>query len=88
MLDGDRLRMIAHNAVRKLPRPEACSRCLRVGKVEGHHEDYAKPTEVVWLCNPCHNARHKEIEEAKGRKWGQHNGNMRARWQWLSSHES
>jgi hypothetical protein len=27
-------------------------------KVEGHHEDYNKPFEVLWLCKKHHLARH------------------------------
>ena len=29
----------------------------------GHHEDYDKPLEVMWLCQPCHKQRHKELKE-------------------------
>lgn len=28
----------------------------------GHHEDYTKPLEVIWLCGPCHRVRHREYE--------------------------
>ena len=37
-----------------LVRPKQCSACGKVGPVEGHHEDYDKPLEVIWLCSPCH----------------------------------
>lgn len=49
----------AHVAARKLPRPASCSDCGAVGKVHGHHEDYDKPLDVVWLCPKCHVAAHR-----------------------------
>jgi len=50
----------------KLVRPDVCSRCGKAGRIEGHHEDYSKPLEVVWLCARCHKARHTEIRKASG----------------------
>lgn len=38
----------------RLVRPTACTRCQRVCKLDGHHEDYTKPLEVVWVCRRCH----------------------------------
>jgi len=40
--------------LRRLP----CAYC-GMAKSEGHHKDYAKPLDVVWLCRPCHRAEHK-----------------------------
>jgi len=39
--------------------------CCRCGsaKTLAHHEDYDKPLEVMWLCQPCHKQRHKELKE-------------------------
>lgn len=37
-------------------------RCLSCGqrkKLDGHHEDYLKPFEVIWLCRQCHADLHK-----------------------------
>lgn len=41
--------------------PEKCSECDFKGVVDGHHSDYSKPLEVVWLCRQCHANAHKEI---------------------------
>jgi hypothetical protein len=40
--------------------PDRCSRCGKVGRVHGHHKDYTKPLEVVWLCPVCHKQEHKK----------------------------
>lgn len=46
-----------------LKKPLACSRCNSSKKIEGHHEDYSKPLEVVWLCKSCHVLRHTEMNK-------------------------
>ena len=39
----------------KLRRPLECSMCGDAGcRIVGHHEDYGKPFEVIWVCCPCH----------------------------------
>lgn len=37
--------------------------CIRCGneKSIAHHDDYDKPLEIMWLCQPCHKIRHKEL---------------------------
>jgi hypothetical protein len=39
---------------------QACSQC---GKptAEGHHPDYEKPFDVIWLCRKCHAALHRAL---------------------------
>lgn len=46
-----------------LLRPPACEWCGAVGPVDAHHEDYRLPLDVIWLCEPCHGARHREIND-------------------------
>lgn len=41
--------------------PEECSGCGVQGVVDGHHVDYSKPLEVVWLCRQCHADIHKKV---------------------------
>ena len=41
-------------------RRKPCSVCGATEKIHGHHEDYSKPTEVIWLCQKHHAELHKE----------------------------
>jgi hypothetical protein len=63
----DKRRAKAHSAVAYAIRKGDLVRmpCVRCGeqKSVGHHEDYDKPLEVTWLCQPCHKQRHKELKE-------------------------
>jgi RNase P subunit RPR2 len=53
----------------KLIRPYACERCDTIPEpdhqgrstIHGHHNDYTKPLEVVWLCKSCHRDEHMKI---------------------------
>ena len=62
----DSRRVLAHSSVaRAIRRGELVRQpCCRCGaeKTVAHHEDYDKPLEVVWLCQPCHKQRHKELK--------------------------
>ena len=54
------------NAVRdgKLIKPTACSNCESFSEmIHGHHDDYAKPLVVRWLCPPCHKSCHEKNGE-------------------------
>ena len=62
---ADKRRTRAHNAVTRAVRSgklvrQPCERCGEI-KSLAHHEDYDKPLEVMWLCQPCHKQRHKEL---------------------------
>jgi hypothetical protein len=46
-------------------RPEKCEKCLKICKPHGHHEDYNKPLDVLWLCNICHNHVHGKLLDKK-----------------------
>jgi len=62
------LKFKAQAAVRKLVhfkrivKPDRCSICHKkfaLRFIHGHHEDYTKPRQVVWVCPKCHGAIHR-----------------------------
>ncbi len=59
----------AHSAVRRalvagtLIRPATCERCDEVPTghwpiLHAHHDNYARPLQVRWLCRSCHKSGH------------------------------
>ncbi len=53
-----------------LVRPKKCSKCLAITTPVAHHPDYAKPLQVVWLCDSCHAKTHWELRQRKNGKKG------------------
>ncbi|KKK67284.1 hypothetical protein LCGC14_2955590 [marine sediment metagenome] len=55
-IEAQRARSLVLEAMRSggLKKPKTCERCSQKGIVEAHHEDYAKPLVVEWLCCSCH----------------------------------
>jgi hypothetical protein len=45
-------------------KPMPCQVCGKE-KTQGHHEDYSKPLDVVWLCTRHHADRHIHLRNAK-----------------------
>jgi hypothetical protein len=64
------LKREAHNTInrelkgKRITKPDHCSACGDDHRVEGHHDDYTKPLDVIWLCTSCHRKRHKELKAA------------------------
>jgi hypothetical protein len=54
-------RVILGNALRdgKVVKSPECEICSISGDLHGHHEDYNKPLEVLWVCAGCHAFIHK-----------------------------
>ena len=54
---------MVNNAIRdnRLEKKYSCESCgIENVKIHGHHNDYAYPLLVSWLCSKCHRQWHKE----------------------------
>jgi len=53
----------------RITKETKCSICKREDtRIIGHHSDYTKPYEVIWLCNSCHKKIHHNIRKNKDRQ--------------------
>ena len=43
----------------KSVKPKTCSNCGLETDIHGHHTDYSKPFDVMWLCPRCHMRQHR-----------------------------
>jgi hypothetical protein len=58
--------VILGNAVRdgRVFKPDKCEACGATDcRIDGHHDDYAKPLEVKWVCRSCHMEIHRQEDE-------------------------
>ena len=63
--EKNKARHLLRSAIRRgeIVRPTTCSRCKEEGYIEGHHYDYSKPLDVIWLCKKCHAKEHLKNRE-------------------------
>lgn len=52
------------NAVKKGILVKTPCVCCGEQRVEGHHPDYSRPLDVVWLCAACHRQLHASARKA------------------------
>jgi hypothetical protein len=59
--DRHRARRLLQGAVARgeIVRPKECQECGVGGRIDGHHPDYTKPLDVMWLCRRCHMKLHR-----------------------------
>ncbi len=47
----------------RMNKPTHCECCGNGPCItQGHHEDYSKPLDVLWLCDICHRKTHGRLE--------------------------
>jgi hypothetical protein len=60
----NRIAVLARNAVCAAVKcgtlkRKPCSVCGKKKAIEGHHEDYSRPLDVIWLCQKHHHELHE-----------------------------
>ena len=41
-----------------------CEICGKINcKIHGHHQDYSKPLDVIWVCTECHGKLHRQYDK-------------------------
>lgn len=52
--------MLIHYSLKTgvIKKPKFCEKCGEDKVLQGHHMDYSKPLDVLWLCPSCHKAVH------------------------------
>jgi len=60
-----------------LKKSNHCEVCDAQTKLEGHHKDYSKPYEVIWVCKDCHAFIHSQAFKRLG--GGRNNGRRNQR---------
>jgi hypothetical protein len=49
-----------------LTKPEKCEMCNKKTKrIHGHHADYTRILEVIWVCPQCHNKIHPRTRRGR-----------------------
>jgi hypothetical protein len=72
-MNHEQARKMARNAMAagKITKPSSCSRCgciPRQSELDGHHPDYDRPLDIVWLCSNCHVNEHYPNRAGKPRQ--------------------
>lgn len=49
----------------RILKPEFCQNCGEKKDLQGHHEDYLKPLDVIWLCSLCHCHKHNKLMDIR-----------------------
>lgn len=58
-----RARSILFSSIRNksIEKPLLCDLCKVHENLHGHHTDYNKPLDVMWLCKKCHGIQHGKV---------------------------
>lgn len=66
----NRYKKYAHNKVKKainkglLIKSDICQICGKTNcEIQGHHHDYSKPLDVIWVCTECHGKLHRKYKD-------------------------